>query len=86
MIYVIFVSVVASYHSVFAQTQLAEDYKMHEREQKLFAVWNRRLMSHGTQAFSRSTRFIRASVDALYRDGASEISRPRTKRLKTRRE
>ena len=31
--------------------------------------------------------FIRASVDALCRDGTSEISRdPRTKRLQTRRE
>ena len=34
-----------------------------------------------------ATTVIRASVDALCRDGTSEISRdPRTKRLQTRRE
>ena len=35
----------------------------------------------------KNPRYIRASVDALCRDGTSEISRdPRTKRLQTRRE
>ena len=37
--------------------------------------------------YSRVSTSIRASVDALCRDGTSEISRdPRTKRLQTRRE
>ena len=39
-----------------------------------------------TRLYGRDDHSIRASVDALCRDGASEISRdPRTKRLQTRR-
>ena len=42
MIYVIFVSVVASYHSVFVHAQLAEDLaqvvRTHKREQKPFGA------------------------------------------------
>ena len=44
-------------------------------------------VSHMATECSSRTRYIRASVDALCRDGTSEISRdPRTKRLQTRRE
>ena len=40
-----------------------------------------------TKDLNRKANYIRASVDALCRDGTSEISRdPRTKRLQTRRE
>ena len=43
------------------------------------------MVHHRHQTYS--TPITRASVDALYRDGADEISRdPRRKRLKPRRE
>ena len=45
------------------------------------------LMESPTLHTLLTTLLIRASVDALCRDGTSEISRdPRTKRLQTRRE
>ena len=48
---------------------------------------HREKQTHEFSVIEELGRSIRASVDALRRDGTSEISRdPRTKRLQTRRE
>ena len=59
---------------------------LHSNQSSLLSYKNEEMFYNGS--FTKiNTIHIRASVDALCRDGTSEISRdPRTKRLQTRRE